>query len=114
MPIATHGGLILRVRHDELVLVGSHELQLVLRVHLQLHVLGLELSELRGRGERWVGQGGGQALIVLLQGVLSVVQHQVLQALVDVVRLGETVAPLGGVYYAVLHRAVAPANAQYD
>lgn len=75
--IATHGGQILRVWHDELIFMGSRELQLVLRVHLQLHVLGLELCKRRGCGECWIGQGGGQAFVMLLQGVLSVVQHQV-------------------------------------
>lgn len=45
---------------------------------------------------------------MLLERVLRVVQHQVLERLVDVVRLGEAKTPLGGVNYAVIYRAVAP------
>lgn len=74
--IATLGRPILCVRQDELILVGRpHKRRLILNVDLQLLLVGLEFRELRGRGECGIGQSGGQALVMLLQGVLGIVQH---------------------------------------
>jgi hypothetical protein len=55
-----------------------------------------------------VHEGGVERVVVLLERVLRVVQHQLLQRRVDVVRLGETEPSVRLVDDAVVHLAVTP------
>lgn len=74
--IATLDRPILCMRHDELILVRrSRERQLILNVNLQLLLLSLQLRERRGRRECRIGQSSSQALIMLLQRVLGIMQY---------------------------------------
>jgi acetolactate synthase regulatory subunit len=72
---------------------------------------------LQGLSQRWQGmchhrvhQGGVQRVVVLLQRVLRVVQHQIFQGAVDVVGLSESKTSVRLVDYAVVYSSIAPEN----
>lgn len=55
-----------------------------------------------------VHEGGVERVVVLLERVLRVVQHQLLQRRVDVVRLGEAKPSVRLVDNAVVHLPITP------
>lgn len=62
--------------------------------------------------KHWVGQGYIQRVVVLDEGDVSVVEHQVSERAVQVVRLGEPIARSSLVDHAVLHLAIHPARGE--
>lgn len=77
---------------------------------LHHQALGLKLGQGSWRREARICESRRQALVVLLERVLSVVEHKMTQRLVDIVRLGKAKSPFRRVDYAVIHRSLAPVN----
>lgn len=74
----------------------------------KLALLSLEFGQRSRRRESRVSQSRGEALVVLLEGILSVVENKMFQSFVNVVGLRETKTTLRCVDYTVIYLAIAP------